>query len=129
MSQTQITADGRQDTADRDCRIKTTFQQNMRSHGSCCGFSVGSGYCDGYLVIFHDLSQQIGTGHHRNIFFFCAGIFRVIRMDRSSVNHQIDTVNNIGCALSVENLCTVRSQMIRQSTFFGIRAGYGESLF
>ena len=50
-------------------------------------------------------------------------------MDRSGVNHQINAVNDVGCARSVEDLCTFFGQVICQCAFLGIRTGYGESLF
>ncbi len=69
--------------------VQVCSQQNMRSHGSCCGFSVGSGYCDGDLVIFHDLSQQFGAADHGDLFLYRSGELRIVRVNGCRVNNQV----------------------------------------
>ena len=95
MADTDISADGRKNTADRNSRIAVSGHQNVGEHRSCCRLSVCTGDGDRCIVVAHDLSEQLGTGQHRNTGSFCSGKFRIVRVDRCGVNDKVDARNDI----------------------------------
>ena len=88
---------------------------------------MSSGYCNGSLIIFHDLSQQICSGHGWNTFFYGAGKLRVVRVNGSGINHQINAFYNIRSPLTIKNLSAFGCKVIGEGAFFGIRAGNRET--
>lgn len=123
---TDVSVDGFQDTADGDRGIFLSRQQDMGSHGGCGSLSVGSGYGDGGLVVGHELAQEIGSGHHGDALFHSGFIFGIVRMDGCGVDHEVRTVLNVVCALTVINRGAAAGQKVGQGGLFGIRTGYGE---
>ena len=87
---------------------------------------MGSGYGDGGLVVGHELAQEIGSGHHGDALFHSGFIFGIVRMDGCGVDHEIRTVLNVVCALTVINRGAAAGQKVGQGGLFGIRTGYGE---
>ena len=83
--------------------------------------STGNG--DRCVIVAHDLSEKLGPGQHWNAFFHSTGIFRIIRMDSSCVNHKLNIVCNIRSTLSVENACALLGQGIGKRALLGIRTG------
>ena len=129
MADTDISADGRKNTADRNSRIAVSGHQNVGEHRSCCRLSVCTGNGDRCIVVAHDLSKQFSTGQHRNTGSFGGGKFRVVRVDRCGVNDKVDARNDIFRLLAVENLCAKRSQVAGQVTFFCIGTGNCKAFF
>ena len=129
MADTDISADGRKNTADRNGRITVGCHQNVGEHGGCRCLSVGTGNGDRCIVVAHDLSEQLGTGQHRNAGSFGSGKLRVVRVDRCSINDKVDARNDIFRLLAVENLCAKRSQVAGQVTFLCIGAGNRKIFF
>ena len=116
-------------TADRNSRIAVSGHQNVGEHRSCCRLSVCTGNGDRCIVVAHDLSEQLGTGQHRNTGSFCSGKFRIVRMDGCGINNKVGSRKNVFCLLTVENLCAKRSQVAGQVTFFCIGTGNCKAFF
>ena len=117
---TDIASDGRENAAHTDGRIAVSLQENVGYHGSGGCFTVSSGNGNGSFVIAHDLSQKFCTGKHWQSLLYCAGIFRIIRMNGSSVNYQFYLVTDIGSALTVVNSSTFFLQCLGQRAGLGI---------
>ncbi len=56
MTNADIAADGRQNPADGNRRVRMRSQQDMRHHGSGGRFSVCACNGDGLFVVVHDLA-------------------------------------------------------------------------
>ena len=95
----------------------------MRDHRGGSGLAVGAGYSDGQFIIFHDLSQKFGSGEHRQPHVFRLLKFRIVRVDGSSVYHQLDIVGNIGGPLADIDSGTFGFQLLCQIRSFGVRTG------
>ena len=93
----------------------------MRDHGSSGSLAMGAGYGDGQVVIFHDLSQQLGPGKHRQSHFLSLLKLWIIRMDSGGIYYQIDIFCNVGGSLADIDLCPSGFQKLRQVRIFGIR--------
>ena len=95
MADTDISADGRKNTADRNSRISVSGHQNVGEHRSCCRLSVCTGNGDRCIVVAHDLSEQLGTGQHRNTGSFCRNFCKSMPADpyrswlRSSISYRL----------------------------------------
>ena len=63
-----------------------------------------SGDGDGDPVILHDLSEEISAAQHGNSGLLCRDEFRVIRMDRRSVDDGFAIVFDVVRRLSDEDL-------------------------
>ena len=87
---------------------------------------MGSGNRNGEFIVFHNLSKQVCTGEHGNVFFFCAGKFRIVRVNGRSVNHQVHIFLNIRSSLPNINSGAFGFQVFCQIGFFGIRTGNWE---
>ena len=129
MADTDISADGRKNTADRDGRITVCGHQDMGEHGGCGCLSVGTGNGDRSIIVAHDLSEQLSTGQHRNAGSFGGGKFRVVRMNGCRIDNEIGSGKNIFGFLTVENLCAKRSQVTGQIALLCIRAGNSKVFF
>ena len=129
MAHTDISTDFRQNAAYGNGRILLCFHENHGQHGSGCGLAVGTGNADGRMIIFHDLSQQFGTGEHGNTLSDCLCKFRIVRMDGSCVDNHVNARNDIGSFLSVEDRGSFGNQVIGQFAFLCVGTGYGKSLF
>ena len=129
MADTDISADGRKNTADRNRWVTVGCHQNVGEHGGCRRLSVGTGNGDRRIVVAHDLSKQFSTGQHRNAGSFGSGKFRVVRVDRCGVNDKVDARNDVFRLLAVENLCAKRSQVAGQVTFLCIGTGNRKIFF
>jgi len=88
-----------------------------------------TGNCDRSIVVTHDLSEKLGSCQHRETFFLRAGEFRVVRMDGSCINNNLNRIGNIGSALTIVDLCTFAFQKTGQGAFLGVRTGNCETLF
>ena len=124
---TDITMNSRKNTANGNGWIRICGQQNMGYHRSCGGLAVGTGYGNRQLIISHQLAQKLSTGQHWKASSDAFCIFWIIRMNRSGINHQIDTVFDIFGFLSVENLCSGGSQPFGQVGFSTVRTRYRET--
>ena len=129
LSNTDITADCRQDTAYTDGRVTFTFEKNVRKHGCGRGFAMCSGNCDGSIIVAHDLTKKLRSGQHRNAFFFCTCKFRVIRVNSCCIDNHLNRIGNIGGALTIVNFRTFAFQKTGQRAFFGIRTGNCKTFF
>ena len=63
-----------------------------------------TGNGDRCIVILHQLTEQFGTGQHRNLLGNRFDQFRVVAADRGSINDTVDTINNIGSFLPIKNV-------------------------
>ena len=115
--------DSRKDSSYTDGRITFALKKDVGNHGSCGGFSVGTGNCDRCIVVTHDLTEKFRTCEHWKPFFFCTGEFRVVRMDCCCINNHVHIIFDVGCTLSVVNYGTALFQGTGQRTGLGIGTG------
>ena len=123
VADTDIPVDGRKDSAYTDSGATVALKKDVGNHGSCGGFSVGTGNGDRCIVVTHDLAEKFRTCEHWEPFFFCTGKFRVVRMDRCCVDNHIDIIFDIGCTLSVVDDGTTFLECTCKRTGFGIGTG------
>ena len=113
-SDSVIAFDQRQYTADRDRRIHIGRHENVCSHGSCRGLTMGSGDADRNLIVLHHLSQKLRPGEERDFLCDCSGILRIARMDCCCVYNDINAIGNVFGCLLISNSGTSRLQTIGQ---------------
>ena len=65
---------------------------------------MGAGYGNRYLIILHDLSEQLGAGQHGEALNGCACEFRVIRVNGCGINDHINIISNICGRLPIDNV-------------------------
>ena len=53
--------------------------RDLRQHRGRRCLSVGTGYGDGFLIVFHELSEKLCSGKDRQILRRCRRVLRVIR--------------------------------------------------
>ena len=88
---------------------------------------MGAGYGDGFLIVFHELSEKLCSGKDRQILRRCRRVLRVIRVDCRCIYNSVDIVSNVLRPLPVDDLCAVGGELIGELGFMGIGAAYCES--
>ena len=88
---------------------------------------MGTGYSDGFLIVFHELSEKLRSGEDREILCRCCRVLRVIRVNSCRVYNSVDIVGNVLRPLPVDDLCAVGGELVGELGLVGIRAAYCES--
>ena len=88
---------------------------------------MGTGYSDGFLIVFHELSEKLGSGEDRQVLRRCRCVLRVIRVNSCCVYNSVDIVGNVLRPLPVDDLCAVGGELVGELGLVGIRAAYCES--
>ena len=88
---------------------------------------MGTGYGDGFLIVFHELSEKLCSGKDRQILRRCRRVLRVIRVNSCCVYNSVDIVGNVLRPLPVDDLCAVDGELVGELGLMGIRAAYCES--
>lgn len=108
-----ISVDCLENTAYGDGGVRVGRHEDMGRHGGCGGFSVGTGYSDGNLIVFHKLSQKLGAGEHGKFSANRLGVFGIIRVDSGSIDHKLRVLGDVRGPLAVENF---RAHVRQQSS-------------
>ena len=90
---------------------------------------MGTADSDGFGIVVHELSQELGTGQHGDACVICGFPLGIVRMDGCGINNKVGSRKNVFCLLTVENLCAKRSQVAGQVTFFCIGTGNCKAFF
>ena len=88
---------------------------------------MSSGYGDGFLIVFHELSEKLCSGEDRQVLRRCRRVLRVIRVNSCCVYNSVDIVGNVLRPLPVDDLCAVGGELVGELGLMGIRAAYCES--
>ena len=88
---------------------------------------MSSGYGDGFLIVFHELSEKLCSGEDRQVLRRCRRVLRVIRVNSCCVYNSVDIVGNVLRPLPVDDLCAVDGELVGELGFMGIGAAYCES--
>ena len=89
MTDPDIAADSLQDTADGKGWIELCMEQDLRNHGSGCGFAVGAADGNRELIILHHLTKELCSCEKRKRKRCSCLHFRIIRMDGAGINNKI----------------------------------------
>ena len=90
---------------------------------------MGSGYSDGIFVVAHDLTEQFGSVHVRDAFTDNSLEFRIVRMDCSSIDDQINIVGDVFSFLSIDDRRAMMFKFFSNRRGFHIRTGDGKTAF
>ena len=83
----QVTADGRQDAANRNGGVCPCGKQDFGNHGCGCSLAMCACNGNGILIFRHDFAQQSGSVHQGDMLCLRRLIFGVIRMDCRGIDH------------------------------------------
>ena len=119
----QGAADGVQIAADHDGRVRAALHADHRQHRSRCRLAVGAGYTDSMLVFQHDFAPSLCALHDRNVQLTSVCDFRIVIVYRSGTDHKVCAVY-VFRQMGVCNVCAELGQLVRDSGFGAVRAGY-----
>ncbi len=81
---------------------------------------MSTGYGDRHTVVFHHLAEQLCAGEHGDSLFLYIFKLRIVGMNGSSVNHQVNVICDIGRHLRAVNCGTKGFEMIGEPAYLCI---------
>ena len=89
---------------------------------------MGTGNGNGFLIVIHNLTKQLGAGKHRNALSLSFNEFRIVLMDSSCVYYKLDARDDVFSLLTIEDFDALALKKICELGFSGVRTGDSEAL-